>query len=117
VDSRYYFVPYDLRCHRESPCAAPRPDGLRHGSAHIWPKALLMFDTCEAGSLTERVKPAAASSRRPLGRLIRRRACRPHGHLRHAEAYEGHGGHGCLRFAARRARAGRSQQQRARRIG
>ena len=64
-------------------------------------KAVLMFDTCEAGSLTERAKTRGGLEQKTaLGRLIQAtgRATLT-ASTATQEAYEGHGGHGVFTFA------------------
>ena len=59
LDGRYYFLPHDLRYHTDQSLVrdAIGQDRLQAWFARIMArKAVLMFDTCEAGSLTERGK-------------------------------------------------------------
>ena len=110
LDGRYYFIPYDLRYQNERSLArdAIGQDRLQAWFARIPArKAVLMFDTCEAGSLTERtgVRTAALTrggleQKAALGRLIQAtgRATLTASSATQ-EAFEGHGGHGVFTFA------------------
>ena len=75
LDGRYYFVPAGPALpHRPvARCAMPSArTGCRPGSpAFLAKKAVLMFDTCEAGSLTERAMTRGGLEQKAaLGRLI-----------------------------------------------
>jgi WD40 repeat protein/uncharacterized caspase-like protein len=106
LDGRYYFIPHDLRYHTDQSLVrdAIGQDKLQAWFARILArKAVLMFDTCEAGSLTER--PVARTRgglehKAALGRLIQAtgRATLT-ASTATQEAYEGHGGHGVFTFA------------------
>jgi caspase domain-containing protein/WD40 domain-containing protein len=104
LDGRYYFVPHDLRYHTEKSLVrdAIGQDRLQAWFARIQAKkAVLMFDTCEAGSLVERVKTRGGLEQKAaLGRLIQAtgRATLT-ATTATQEAYEGHGGHGVFTFA------------------
>jgi WD40 repeat protein len=104
LDGRYYFVPQDLRYHTEKSLVrdAIGQDRLQAWFARILAKkAVLMFDTCEAGSLTERAKTRGGLEQKAaLGRLIQAtgRATLT-ASTATQEAYEGHGGHGVFTFA------------------
>jgi WD40 repeat protein/uncharacterized caspase-like protein len=114
IDGRYYFIPYDLRYQNEQSLArdAIGQDRLQAWFARIPArKAVLMFDTCEAGTLTERTgaRTAALTSvgtrggleqKAALGRLIQAtgRATLTASSATQ-EAFEGHGGHGVFTFA------------------
>jgi WD40 repeat protein/uncharacterized caspase-like protein len=111
LDGRYYFIPYDLRYQNEQSLArnAIGQDKLQAWFARIpAKKAVLMFDTCEAGTLTERtggVRTAALTrggleQKAALGRLIQAtgRATLTASSATQ-EAFEGHGGHGVFTFA------------------
>jgi hypothetical protein len=104
LDGRYYFIPQDLRYHTEQSLVrdAIGQDRLQAWFARILAKkAVLMFDTCEAGSLTERVKTRGGLEQKTaLGRLIQAtgRATLTASSATQ-EAYEGHGGHGVFTFS------------------
>ena len=104
VDGRYYFIPHDLRYHTDQSLVrdAIGQDKLQAWFARIQAKkAVLMFDTCEAGSLTERGKTRGGLEQKAaLGRLIQAtgRATLT-ASTATQEAYEGHGGHGVFTFA------------------
>jgi WD40 repeat protein len=110
VDGRYYFIPYDLRYQNEQSLVrnAIGQDKLQAWFARIpAKKAVLMFDTCEAGTLTERASVRTATLTRggleqkaALGRLIQAtgRATLTASSATQ-EAFEGHGGHGVFTFA------------------
>ncbi|HEY1244687.1 MAG TPA: caspase family protein, partial [Hyphomicrobiaceae bacterium] len=105
LDGRYYFVPYDLRYHTEQSLVrdAIGQDRLQAWFARILAKkAVLMFDTCEAGSLTQRVASTRGGleQKAALGRLIQAtgRATLT-ASTATQEAYEGYGGHGVFTFA------------------
>ena len=110
LDGRYYFVPYDLRYQNERLLArdAIGQDRLQAWFARIPArKAVLMFDTCEAGTLTERTAVRTAALTRggleqkaALGRLIQATGRATLTASTGAqEAFEGHGGHGVFTFA------------------
>ncbi len=110
LDGRYYFIPHDLRYQNEQSLVrnAIGQDKLQAWFARIpAKKAVLMFDTCEAGSLTERTSTRIAALTRggleqkaALGRLIQAtgRATLTASSATQ-EAFEGHGGHGVFTFA------------------
>ena len=104
LDGRYYFLPHDLRYHTDQSLVrdAIGQDKLQAWFARILAKkAVLMFDTCEAGSLTERGKTRGGLEQKAaLGRLIQAtgRATLT-ASTATQEAYEGHGGHGVFTFA------------------
>ena len=104
LDGRYYFIPHDLRYHTEQSLVqqAIGQDKLQAWFARILAKkAVLMFDTCEAGSLTERVKTRGGLEQKAaLGRLIQAtgRATLT-ASTATQEAFEGHGGHGVFTFS------------------
>ena len=104
LDGRYYFLPYDLRYHTDQSLVrgAIGQDRLQAWFARILAKkAVLMFDTCEAGSLTDRAKTRGGLERKAaLGRLIQAtgRATLT-ATTATQEAYEGYGGHGVFTFA------------------
>ena len=104
LDGRYYFIPHDLRYHTDQSLMrdAIGQDKLQAWFARILAKkAVLMFDTCEAGSLTERGKTRGGLEQKAaLGRLIQAtgRATLT-ASTATQEAYEGHGGHGVFTFA------------------
>ncbi len=104
LDGRYYFIPHDLRYHTEQSLVrdAIGQDKLQAWFARILAKkAVLMFDTCEAGSLTEREQTRGGLEQKAaLGRLIQAtgRATLTASSATQ-EAYEGHGGHGVFTFA------------------
>lgn len=104
LDGRYYFIPYDLRYRTDQSLAreAIGQDRLQAWFARILAKkAVLMFDTCEAGSLTERNQTRGGLEQKSaLGRLIQAtgRATLTASSATQ-EAYEGHGGHGVFTFA------------------
>jgi WD40 repeat protein len=104
LDGRYYFIPHDLRYHTDQSLVrdAIGQDKLQAWFARIQAKkAVLMFDTCEAGSLTERSKTRGGLEQKAaLGRLIQAtgRATLT-ASTATQEAYEGHGGHGVFTFA------------------
>jgi WD40 repeat protein len=105
LDGRYYFVPYDLRYHTDQSLVrdAIGQDRLQAWFARILAKkAVLMFDTCEAGSLTQRVASTRGGleQKAALGRLIQAtgRATLT-ASTATQEAYEGYGGHGVFTFA------------------
>jgi uncharacterized caspase-like protein len=110
LDGRYYFIPHDLRYQNERSLVR---DAIGQDKLQAWfaripaRKAVLMFDTCEAGSLTERtgVRTAALTrggleQKAALGRLIQAtgRATLTASSATQ-EAFEGHGGHGVFTFA------------------
>jgi WD40 repeat protein/uncharacterized caspase-like protein len=110
LDGRYYFIPYDLRYQNERSLVR---DAIGQDKLQAWfaripaRKAVLMFDTCEAGSLTERAAMRTAALARggleqkaALGRLIQAtgRATLTASSATQ-EAFEGHGGHGVFTFA------------------
>jgi WD40 repeat protein len=109
-DGRYFFIPHDMRYHTEASLArgAIGQDRLQAWFARIPArKAVLMFDTCEAGSLAERRGAGSQSGasrgleqKAALGRLIQAtgRATLTASTAKQ-EAYEGHGGHGVFTFA------------------
>jgi WD40 repeat protein len=104
LDGRYYFLPQDLRYHTDQSLVrdAIGQDKLQAWFARILAKkAVLMFDTCEAGSLTERGKTRGGLEQKAaVGRLIQAtgRATLTASSATQ-EAYEGHGGHGVFTFA------------------
>ena len=104
LNGRYYFIPHDLRYHTDQSLVrdAIGQDKLQTWFARILAKkAVLMFDTCEAGSLTERGKTRGGLEQKAaLGRLIQAtgRATLT-ASTATQEAYEGHGGHGVFTFA------------------
>jgi WD40 repeat protein len=104
LDGRYYFVPYDLRYHTDQSLVrdAIGQDRLQAWFARILAKkAVLMFDTCEAGSLTERARTRGGLEQKAaLGRLIQAtgRATLT-ASTATQEAFEGYGGHGVFTFA------------------
>ena len=104
LDGRYYFLPHDLRYHTDQSLVrdAIGQDRLQAWFARILAKkAVLMFDTCEAGSLTDRGKTSRGLEQKAaLGRLIQAtgRATLT-ASTATQEAYEGHGGHGVFTFA------------------
>ena len=104
LDGRYYFIPHDLRYHTDQSLVreAIGQDRLQAWFARILAKkAVLMFDTCEAGSLTERGKTRGGLEQKAaVGRLIQAtgRATLTASSATQ-EAYEGHGGHGVFTFA------------------
>ena len=104
LDGRYYFIPRDLRYHTDQSLVreAIGQDKLQAWFARILAKkAVLMFDTCEAGSLTERRQTRGGLEQKAaLGRLIQAtgRATLTASTATQA-AYEGHGGHGVFTFA------------------
>ena len=104
LDGRYYFLPHDLRYHTDQSLVrdAIGQDKLQAWFARILAKkAVLMFDTCEAGSLTERKQTRGGLEQKAsLGRLIQAtgRATLT-ASTATQEAYEGHGGHGVFTFA------------------
>src|SRR5262249_14831142 len=104
LDGRYYFIPHDMRYHTEESLArnAISQDKLQTWFAGIpAKKAVLMFDTCEAGSLAERrVASRGLEQKAALGRLIQAtgRATLT-ASTASQEAYEGYGGHGVFTFA------------------
>jgi hypothetical protein len=104
LDGRYYFIPYDLRYHTEQSLVrdAIGQDRLQAWFARILArKAVLMFDTCEAGSLTERARTRGGLEQKAaLGRLIQAtgRATLT-ASAATQEAFEGYGGHGVFTFA------------------
>jgi WD40 repeat protein len=104
LDGRYYFIPYDLRYQTEQSLVrdAIGQDKLQGWFARIQAKkAVLMFDTCEAGSLTQRVVTRGGLEQKAaLGRLIQAtgRATLTASSATQ-EAFEGHGGHGVFTFA------------------
>jgi uncharacterized caspase-like protein len=104
LDGRYYFIPHDLRYHTDQSLMR---DAIGQEQLQAWfarilaKKAVLMFDTCEAGSLTERGKTRGGLEQKAaLGRLIQAtgRATLT-ASTATQEAYEGHGGHGVFTFA------------------
>ncbi len=104
LDGRYYFIPYDMRYQNDQslPRDAIGQDRLQSWFARIPArKSVLMFDTCEAGSLTERGKTRGGLEQKAaLGRLIQAtgRATLT-ASTATQEAYEGYGGHGVFTFA------------------
>jgi WD40 repeat protein len=103
LDGRYYFVPYDLRYQTEQSLVgnAIDQDKLQEWFARVRAKkAVLMFDTCEAGSLTERPQARGLEQKAALGRLIQAtgRATLTASTATQA-AYEGYGGHGVFTFS------------------
>jgi uncharacterized caspase-like protein len=104
LDGRYYFIPYDLRYQTDQSLVrdAIGQDKLQGWFARIQAKkAVLMFDTCEAGSLTQRVVTRGGLEHKAaLGRLIQAtgRATLTASSATQ-EAFEGHGGHGVFTFA------------------
>ena len=103
VDGRYYFLPSDMHYKTEQSLAhdAIGQDKLQAWFAHIpAKKAVLMFDTCEAGSLTQRSQTRGLEQKAALGRLIQTtgRATLTASTATQA-AYEGYGGHGVFTFA------------------
>ncbi len=106
LDGRYYFIPYDLRYQNERSLVrdAIGQDKLQGWFARIPArKAVLMFDTCEAGTLTERTGTrtrGGLEQKAALGRLIQAtgRATLTASSATQ-EAFEGHGGHGVFTFA------------------
>jgi WD40 repeat protein len=104
LDGRYYFIPQDMRYHTEQSLVrdAIGQDRLQAWFARILAKkSVLMFDTCEAGSLTERTKTRGGLEQKTaLGRLIQAtgRATLTASSATQ-EAYEGHGGHGVFTFS------------------
>jgi hypothetical protein len=104
LDGRYYFIPYDLRYQTEKSLVR---DAIGQEKLQSWfariqaKKAVLMFDTCEAGSLTERAPTRGGLEQKAaLGRLIQAtgRATLTASSATQ-EAYEGYGGHGVFTFA------------------
>jgi WD40 repeat protein len=104
VDGRYYFIPQDLRYQTNQSLVqdAIGQDKLQKWFARILArKAVLMFDTCEAGSLTGPLKTRGGLEHKAaLGRLIQAtgRATLT-ASTATQEAYEGYGGHGVFTFA------------------
>jgi len=104
LDGRYHFIPYDLRYSTDQSIVrgAISQEKLQGWFSRILArKAVLMFDTCEAGSLTERPKARGGLEQKAaLGRLIQAtgRATLT-ASTATQEAYEGHGGHGVFTFA------------------
>jgi WD40 repeat protein len=103
-EGRYYFVPHDLHYHTEQSLVR---DAIGQDRLQAWfarvpaKKAVLMFDTCEAGSLAEqRVGSRGLEQKAALGRLIQAtgRATLTASTASQA-AYEGYGGHGVFTFA------------------
>jgi hypothetical protein len=104
LDGRYYFIPHDLHYHTG---VSLMHDAIGQDSLQAWfarilaKKAVVMFDTCEAGSLTERTKTRGGLEQKAaLGRLIQAtgRATLTASSATQA-AYEGYGGHGVFTFA------------------
>ena len=104
LDGRYYFIPYDMRYHTEQSLVR---DAIGQDRLQAWfaripaKKAVLMFDTCEAGSLAEqRVASRGLEQKAAVGRLIQAtgRATLT-ASTATQEAYEGYGGHGVFTFA------------------
>jgi WD40 repeat protein/uncharacterized caspase-like protein len=117
LDGRYYFIPYDLRYQNERSLVR---DAIGQDKLQAWfaripaRKAVLMFDTCEAGTLTVRTAgrpertaalPTASTrggleQKAALARLIQAtgRATLTASSATQ-EAFEGHGGHGVFTFA------------------
>ena len=104
LDGRYYFIPQDMRYHTDQSLVR---DAIGQDRLQAWfsrilaKKAVLMFDTCEAGTLTERTKTRGGLEHKAaLGRLIQAtgRATLT-ASTATQEAYEGHGGHGVFTFA------------------
>jgi WD40 repeat protein/uncharacterized caspase-like protein len=103
-EGRYYFIPYDMRYNTEQSLVrdAIGQDQLQAWFAHILAKkAVIMFDTCEAGTFAEqRVASRGLEQKASLGRLIQAtgRATLTASSATQL-AYEGHGGHGVFTFA------------------
>lgn len=104
LDGRYYFVPYDLRYQTDQ---SLERDAIGQDKLQAWfsrvraKKAILMFDTCEAGTLTERAQTRGGLEQKAaVGRLIRAtgRATLTASTATQA-AYEGYGGHGVFSFS------------------
>lgn len=104
VDGRYYLVPYDLRYQNEQSLIA---HGIGQDKLQAWfariaaKKSVLIFDTCEAGSLTARpTTRGGLEQKAALGRLIQAtgRATLT-ASTATQEAFEGHGGHGLFTYA------------------
>jgi WD40 repeat protein len=104
VDGRYYFIPQDLRYQTDQSLVR---DAIGQDKLQAWfsripaRKAVLMFDTCEAGSLTGPAKTRGGLEQKAaLGRLIQAtgRATLT-ASTATQEAYEGYGGHGVFTFA------------------
>ena len=103
-DGRYYFIPHDMRYHTEQSLIR---DAIGQNQLQAWfarilaRKAVLMFDTCEAGTFAEqRVASRGLEQKASLGRLIQAtgRATLTASTATQM-AYEGHGGHGVFTFA------------------
>jgi WD40 repeat protein/uncharacterized caspase-like protein len=103
-EGRYYFIPYDMRYHTEQSLVR---DAIGQDQLQAWfaripaKKAVIMFDTCEAGTFAEqRVASRGLEQKASLGRLIQAtgRATLTASSATQL-AYEGHGGHGVFTFA------------------
>lgn len=103
-EGRYYFIPHDMRYHTEQSLIR---DAIGQDQLQAWfaqipaKKAVLMFDTCEAGSFAEqRVASRGLEQKASLGRLIQAtgRATLT-ASTATQQAYEGYGGHGVFTFA------------------
>jgi WD40 repeat protein len=105
LDGRYYFIPYDMRYQTVQ---SLKDDAIDQDKLQAWfariqaRKAVLMFDTCEAGSLTQQrvATRGGLEQKAALGRLIQAtgRATLT-ASTATQEAYEGYGGHGVFTFA------------------
>ena len=103
LDGRYYFIPQDLRYHTEQSLVR---DAIGQDRLQVWfarilaKKAVLMFDTCEAGSLTERADSRRSRAEDGAGPADPgHRPRNPHGLQRHPGGLRGHGGHGVFTFS------------------
>jgi WD40 repeat protein/uncharacterized caspase-like protein len=103
-EGRYYFIPHDMRYHTEQSLIR---DGIGQDQLQAWfarilaRKAVIMFDTCEAGTFAEqRVASRGLEQKASLGRLIQAtgRATLTASAATQL-AYEGYGGHGVFTFA------------------
>jgi hypothetical protein len=105
VDGRYYLVPQDLIYKTDQSLV---DHGIDQDRLQKWfasiraKKAILIFDTCEAGTLTtmQRVASRGLEQKAALGRLIQAtgRATLTASTATQS-AYEGYGGHGVFTFA------------------
>jgi uncharacterized caspase-like protein len=103
-EGRYYLIPHDMRYRTEQSLIR---DAIGQNQLQAWfarilaRKAVLMFDTCEAGTFAEqRVASRGLEQKASLGRLIQAtgRATLTASAATQL-AYEGHGGHGVFTFA------------------
>jgi|GEM_PF-3580877 len=103
VDGRYYFIPQDFRYRNQQSVVN---DGIGQGQWQSWlasvpaEKSILMFDTCESGSLTDMVatrgmEQAVAIDK--LGRSIGRTIISASSDT--GPALEGYKGHGLFTYA------------------